>query len=87
MNRSFRIEYPASLPDAVHQTPEEFEQEARYAMAVKLFEMKRISSGQAAQFTGTDRATFLLGLSRSGVAMIDLPGEDVENDICNAGLL
>jgi hypothetical protein len=49
MNRSLHIEYPSTLPDALHQTPTEFEQDARFAMAVKLFEMKRVSSGQAAQ--------------------------------------
>jgi predicted HTH domain antitoxin len=58
MNRSLRIEYPSTLPDALHQTPMEFEQDARFAMAVKLFEMKRVSSGQAAQLAGIDRTTF-----------------------------
>ena len=34
MNRSIHIEYPSTLPDALHQTPAEFEREARLAMAV-----------------------------------------------------
>jgi hypothetical protein len=37
MNRSLRIEYPSTLPDALYQTPTEFEQCPRLAMAVKLF--------------------------------------------------
>ena len=85
MNRSLHIEYPSTLPDALHQTPSEFEQDARVAMAVKLFEMKRISSGQAAQLAGMDRTTFLMRLAGSGVAMIDLPLEELPNDIRNAG--
>jgi predicted HTH domain antitoxin len=85
MNRSLRIEYPSTLPDALHQTPSEFEQDARLAMAVKLFEMKRISSGQAAQLAGMDRTTFLMRLSESGVAMINLPPEELADDIRNAG--
>jgi predicted HTH domain antitoxin len=56
-------------------------------MAVKLFEMKRISSGQAAQLAGIDRATFLLRLAESGVAMIDLPADELADDIRNAGPL
>ena len=62
----------AALPDALQQTPVQFEREAKMAMAVKLFEMKRLSSGLAAQLVGMDRVSFLLELHRYGVAMIDL---------------
>jgi predicted HTH domain antitoxin len=85
VNRSLHIEYPSTLPDALNQTPSEFEQDARLAMAVKLFEMKRISSGQAAQLAGMDRTTFLMRLAGDGVAMIDPPPEELPNDIRNAG--
>lgn len=85
MTRSLRIDYPSTLPDALHQTPTEFEQDARFAMAVKLFEMKRLSSGQAAQLAGVDRTTFLMRLAESGAAMIDLPAEELADDIHNAG--
>lgn len=85
MNRSLRIEYPSTLPDALHQTPAEFEQDARFAMAMKLFEMKRLSSGQAALLAGIDRTTFLMRLAESGVAMINLPAEELADDVRNAG--
>jgi predicted HTH domain antitoxin len=39
-------------------------------MAIKRFEMKRLSSGQAAQLAGLDRTTFLMRLAENGVAMI-----------------
>ena len=54
------------------------------AMAIKLFEMKRLSSGQAAALVGTDRVSFLLNLDRYGVAMIDLSEEELESDLENA---
>jgi len=38
-------------------------------VAVKLFEMKRLSSGMAASLVGMDRVTFLLSLPRYGAAM------------------
>jgi len=78
------INYPATLPEALQQTREQFEQEAKWAMAVKLFEMKRISSGKAAQLVGTDRVTFLLNLHRYGAAMIDLEEEELLSDLENA---
>ncbi len=78
------IEYPKLLPDALHQTRAEFEQEAKMAMAVKLFEMKRLSSGLAANLAGLDRVTFLLNLHRYGVAMIDLDEDELLSDLKNA---
>lgn len=81
---AFEIDYPPQLPDALQQTREQFEAEAKMAMAVKLFEMKRISSGIAAQLAGVPRAQFLLSLHRYGVPMIDLTGEELASDIANA---
>lgn len=78
------IDYPQLLPDALQQTRSDFEQEAKMAMAVKLFEMKRLSSGVAAKLAGVDRVTFLLSLYRYGVAMIDLDDEDLLADLHNA---
>lgn len=78
------IEYPKRLPDALQQTRAEFEQDARMAMAAKLFEMGRLSSGTAARLAGVDRVTFLLNLHRYGVAMIDLTEEELLTDLENA---
>ncbi len=78
------IDYPASLPDALHSTPSAFAAEAKMAMAAKLFEMKRLSSGMAAQLAGVDRVTFLLNLHRYNVAMIDLDEDELISDLENA---
>ena len=78
------IQYPPTLPDALQQTRAEFEADARMALAVKLFEMKRISSGVAAQMAGMSRAVFLLALHRFGVAMLDLDAEQLASDAANA---
>jgi len=82
--KQVKIDYPTDLVDAAEQTWEQFEQEAKWAMAVKLFEMKRISSGKAAQLVGTDRVTFLLNLHHYGAAMIDLEEEELLSDLENA---
>lgn len=80
----FTINYPETLPDALQQTPAQFEQEAKMAMAVKLFEMKRLSSGMAAKLVGMDRVIFLLALHRYGIAMIDLEEDELLSDLRNA---
>ncbi len=54
------------------------------AMAVKLFEMKQLSSGIAASLVGMDRLSFLLNLHRFGVAMIDLEESELAADIEHA---
>ena len=84
MNLQLTIDYPETFPDALGKTREEFEQEARWAMAVKLYEMKRLSSGMAASLLGIDRVTFLLKLNDYGITMIDLTDEDLFSDLANA---
>jgi len=78
------VEYPDRLPDALQTTRANFEQEAKMAMAAKLFEMKRLSSGTAATLAGVDRVSFLLSLHRFGTAMIDLEEEELLSDLENA---
>ena len=84
MTLQLKIEYPDAIPDLLQETREQFEQEAKMAMAVKLFEMKRLSSGMAASLAGMDRVSFLLGLHRFGVAMIDIEWEELATDLQNA---
>ena len=78
------LDIPASLPDAVQRTPQEFAQEAKMAMALKLYELKRLSSGMAASLVGMNRVEFLLELHRYGVSVIDLDASDLAADVANA---
>ena len=84
MSLQLQINYPETLPDAVGKTREQFEQEAKWAMAVKLYEMKRLSSGMAAALLGVERVTFILKLNDYGVPLIDLGAEELLSDIENA---
>lgn len=78
------VEVPNSYLDAMHQSPDDFAQEAKLAMAAKLFEMKRLSSGMAARLIGMDRVAFLAELHRHGVPMIDLDDDDLAQDVVHA---
>jgi len=84
MSLQLTIDYPETFPDAMGRTREQFEQDARWAMAVKLFELKQLSSGMAAALVGVDRMTFLLKLGNYGVPMIDLTEAELLSDLANA---
>ena len=84
MPNQISIKYPENLPDILQVTRKSFEEEAKTAMAVKLFEMKRISSGIAAVLAGLDRVNFLLNLHRFNVPMIDLEEDELLSDMHNA---
>jgi predicted HTH domain antitoxin len=84
MAMQLQVEYPDNLLDLLAETRQEFEFEAKLAMAAKLFEMKRLSSGQAAQMLDMDRVEFLLALHRVGTPVINLTEEELLLDISNA---
>ena len=78
------VEVPLAMLDAVQRTPQEFTLEAKMAMAAKLYEMKRLSSGMAASLVGIGRVEFLSELHRYGVPVIALSQSDLESDVVNA---
>ena len=74
------IECPDDLLVSLGTTPEQFEREARFALAAKLFEQGRLSSGKAARIAGMDRVAFLLSLHRLGVSVIDLDESEMQHE-------
>jgi len=78
------IDYPDTIPDALHETRVEFERNAKIAMFAKLYEMKKISSGMAASILGMERVSFLLLLHQFNVAVVDLSEDELLDDIRNA---
>ena len=77
------VDVPNHYLDAMHRDPEDFALEAKLAMAAKLFEMKRLSSGMAANLIGMDRVTFLAQLHRFGVPIMDLDDDELASDVRN----
>jgi predicted HTH domain antitoxin len=84
MQHIIKVNYPGNFPDAMQMNSLQFEKEAKIAMAVKLFELKKLSSGMAAILAEMERVNFLLILHQYGVCMIDMEEDELLNDINNA---
>ncbi|MEP6924759.1 MAG: UPF0175 family protein, partial [Pyrinomonadaceae bacterium] len=52
-----------------------------FLLAAKLYELGRISSGQAARLAGKTRVGFLLSLASINVPTANLTAEDIQTDI------
>ncbi len=76
--RTLSVQYPGSIPAIMNIEPELFEKEAKMAMAVKLFEMGRLTSGQAAVMAGISRVAFLLQCHRFGAVCAEWSEEELE---------
>jgi predicted HTH domain antitoxin len=84
MNQSMSIDYPERLPDELNLTRQQFESEARLALAAKWYEMGRMSSEQAAQMAGLDRVRFLFALERLGVSFINVDEDELNQEFAHA---
>jgi predicted HTH domain antitoxin len=60
--------------------PEAFEQEARTALAMKLYELGRVTSGQAAALAGISRVEFLLSCRQYGSYSVEWDAEEIEEE-------
>jgi predicted HTH domain antitoxin len=78
------IPYPEELPAAVGATPEEFEHELRFLVAAKLYELGRVTSGQAAALGGLSRVEFLNTLGRYHISVFNYALDELDEEIQEA---
>lgn len=78
------IPYSDDLLLALKASPEGFEAEARLLLAVKLYELGRITTGTAARLAGMERAAFLFELARFGLSPIGVEPDELEDDAAHA---
>lgn len=84
MTRSLTIDYRDDVLMALGLTPEEFREEAKLLIAVKLYEMGRLSTGAAASLADVPKPLFLTKLADYGVNTFNLSEEELQRDVANA---
>lgn len=78
------IPIPEGLPQSLKMSEVEFTREARMLLAVKLYELGKVTAGVAAQIAGVERLVFLASLVNYGVPAINIKDEEVELEIASA---
>jgi predicted HTH domain antitoxin len=84
MSHTLTVEYGDEVRLATGQSPSEFADEARFLLAAKLYELGRLSSGQAAQLCGVGRVAFLFALPRVGVKVSNISADDADDELAFA---
>ena len=84
MTKSVTIEIADEVLSALNMSPEEFAEEARALVAIKLHEMGGLSGGAAAELAGMPKPLFLTKLSRYGVDPFDLDEDELPHDLASA---
>jgi predicted HTH domain antitoxin len=78
------IPYSDELLLSVKKSRQEFEAEARLLLAVKLYEMGRVTTGTAAELAGISRVAFMFELDRFGLSPLGQSPEELAEDLTNA---
>jgi predicted HTH domain antitoxin len=77
-------EIAMTIPDeslaALADSPEKASAELRMLAAVKLFELKKLTSGAAARLAGVSRVEFLERLCEYGVPVFDMTAKEFEQE-------
>lgn len=71
------IQYPDDLLLSLKESKEEFEEEARYLLALKLYELGKISSGKAAKVAGLGRVEFLMKMGKYHVSPFQMDIDEI----------
>lgn len=82
--RTPSIEYPREILWALQQAPEEFAAEARLLLALKLYEMGKLTTGLAARLAGIPRLRFIFLLGEYSLSPFGEDPEDLEQDLADA---
>ena len=84
MKRTLTIDYSDEVLLSLGCSPEQFSEEAKLLVAIKLCELGRLSSGAAAKLADIPKPLFLMKLADYGVDAFQLTEEDLQQDLASA---
>ncbi len=84
MSHLMTIEYSDDILFTLGLNEQEFSEEAKTLLAAKLYELGKLSSGQAAHLAGKERVDFLLSLKRFKIPMSNLREDDLKSELAFA---
>jgi predicted HTH domain antitoxin len=71
------IPYTDDILLSLKETKDQFEENAKLLLALKLYELGKISSGKAAKLAGLDRISFLLTLNKYKVSPFQVDIDEI----------
>ena len=78
------IPYSSEVLGALGQDEEEFEQNARLLLAIKLYEMGNLTTALAADLAGVPRSSFIFLLKDYGLSPFGQDEDELEEDLSSA---
>ena len=78
---SMQIDYPDDLLINSGKSPDQMERELSLLLAVKLFELRRLSMGKAAELCHMNKTRLLFELGRLGVPAIGLDEDQIADEL------
>lgn len=78
------IPYTDDLLITSGKAPNELEEELRFLLAVKLFELHRLSLGKAAEFCNMEKLMFMFELGRLKVPVMNLSDDQIADELKSA---
>lgn len=75
------IPYVDDLLVTSGKSPQALEEELRFLLAVKLFELHRLSLGKAAEFCGMSKLHFMFELGRLQVPVMNLHDDQIADEL------
>ncbi|MCB2261394.1 MAG: UPF0175 family protein [Candidatus Thiosymbion ectosymbiont of Robbea hypermnestra] len=79
--KALSIPYSEDLLIASGRSRKDLEQELQFLLAVKLFELHRLSLGKAAEVSGMSKLRFMDELGRMKIPVINLDDDQIQEEL------